>query len=40
MPMFRLLDRYILRETIGPLGLGLLVFTFLALLQELFQLPS
>ena len=38
--MFRLLDRYILRETIGPLGLGLLVFTFLALLQELFQLAE
>ena len=35
--MFRLLDRYLLRETIGPLGLGLLVFTFLALLQKLFQ---
>ena len=35
--MFRLLDRYILRETIGPLSLGLLVFTFLALLQKLFQ---
>ena len=38
--MFRLLDRYILRETIGPLALGLLVFTFLALLQELFQLAE
>ncbi len=35
--MFRLLDRYLLRETIGPLSLGLLVFTFLALLQKLFQ---
>ena len=35
--MFRLLDRYFLRETIGPLSLGLLVFTFLALLQKLFQ---
>ena len=35
--MFRLLDRYLLRETIGPLTLGLLVFTFLALLQKLFQ---
>ncbi len=38
--MFRLLDRYILRETIGPLALGLLVFTFLAVLQELFQLAE
>ncbi len=38
--MFRLLDRYILRETIGPLALGLLIFTFLALLQELFQLAE
>ena len=38
--MFRLLDRYILRETIGPFSLGLLVFTFLALLQELFQLAE
>lgn len=38
--MFRLLDRYILRETIGPLCLGLLVFTFLALLQELFQMAE
>ena len=35
--MFRLLDRYLLRETVGPLTLGLLVFTFLALLQKLFQ---
>ena len=35
--MYRLLDRYILRETTGPLVLGLLVFTFLALMQELFQ---
>jgi len=35
--MRRLLDRYILRETTGPLVLGLLVFTFLALMQELFQ---
>ena len=38
--MFRLLDRYLLRETVGPLTLGLLVFTFLALLQELFQLAE
>ncbi len=35
--MYRLLDRYILHEITGPLALGLLVFTFLALLQELFQ---
>ncbi len=34
--MIRLLDRYILRETLGPLGLGLLLFTFLGLMQELF----
>ena len=38
--MLRLLDRYILRQTIGPLVLGLLVFTFLAVLQELFQLAE
>ncbi len=35
--MYRLLDRYLVRETTGPLCLGLLVFTFLALVQELFQ---
>ena len=35
--MFRLLDRYLVRETVGPLTLGLLVFTFLGLLQELFK---
>ncbi len=35
--MYRLLDRYILRETTGPLVLGLLAFTFLALMREVFQ---
>lgn len=33
----RLLDRYLLREIIGPLGLGFLVYTFILLLQALFK---
>ncbi|HUF78968.1 MAG TPA: LptF/LptG family permease, partial [Thermoanaerobaculia bacterium] len=33
----RLLDRYILREIIGPLGLGFLVYTFILLLDALFD---
>ena len=33
----RLLDRYLLREIAGPLGLGFLVYTFILLLQALFK---
>ncbi len=33
----RLLDRYLLREISGPLGLGFLVYTFILLLQALFK---
>lgn len=33
----RLLDRYLLREIIGPLGLGFLVYTFILLLSALFD---
>ena len=35
-PMNRL-DRYILAEILGPLGLGFFVFTFILLLQALFK---
>jgi len=35
-PPLSQLDRYILREIIGPLGLGFLVYTFILLLQFLF----
>lgn len=35
-PLFSRLDRYVLREIIGPLGLGFLVYTFILLLQFLF----
>ncbi|MBP9144052.1 MAG: LptF/LptG family permease [Thermoanaerobaculia bacterium] len=35
-PLFARLDRYVLREIIGPLGLGFLVYTFILLLQFLF----
>ncbi|MCP4655110.1 MAG: YjgP/YjgQ family permease [bacterium] len=34
--MFRL-DRYIIAETLGPMGLGFLVYTFLLLLRFLFR---
>ncbi len=33
----RLLDRYLLSEISGPLGLGFLVYTFILLLQALFK---
>lgn len=36
-PMLRLLDRYILAEIVGPLILGLLVYTFILLIQVLFR---
>ncbi len=35
-PLFSRLDRYVLREILGPLGLGFLVYTFILLLQFLF----
>ena len=35
--LFGRLDRYILREILGPLGLGFLVYTFILLLQFLFS---
>ncbi len=35
-PLLSRLDRYILKEIIGPLGLGFLVYTFILLLQFLF----
>lgn len=34
---FGALDRYLLREILGPLGLGFLVYTFILLLQFLFS---
>jgi LPS export ABC transporter permease LptG/LPS export ABC transporter permease LptF len=33
----RLLDRYLVREIMGPLGLGFLVYTFILLIQFLFE---
>ena len=33
----RLLDRYLVKETVGPLGLGFLVYTFILLLDALFD---
>ena len=38
--MFRILDRYIVRETLGPLGLGLLVFTFSPCCRNCSRWPS
>lgn len=35
-PPFSRLDRYVLKEILGPLGLGFLVYTFILLLQFLF----
>ena len=35
-PLLSRLDRYVLREILGPLGLGFLVYTFILLLQFLF----
>jgi LPS export ABC transporter permease LptG/LPS export ABC transporter permease LptF len=37
---FRILDRYIVREILPPTGLGLLVFTFVILLQRLTALAA
>lgn len=33
----RILDRYLVREIVGPLGLGFLVYTFILLLDALFD---
>jgi LPS export ABC transporter permease LptF/LPS export ABC transporter permease LptG len=38
--VLRRLDRYILSELIGPLALGLLVYTFILLLQTFFRLAE
>ncbi|HVS14467.1 MAG TPA: LPS export ABC transporter permease LptG [Thermoanaerobaculia bacterium] len=38
--MRRILDRYIFREILGPLTLGLMVFTFLLLIDVLFDLAE
>jgi LPS export ABC transporter permease LptF/LPS export ABC transporter permease LptG len=38
--VLRRLDRYVLSELIGPLGLGLLVYTFILLLQTFFRLAE
>lgn len=35
-----ILQRYVLREMIGPLGLGLLVFTFVFLIGQVFRLTD
>lgn len=35
--MWKRLDRYIVSEVVGPLGLGFLVYTFILLLRFLFQ---
>lgn len=36
----RRLDRYLLSEILGPLGLGLLVYTFILLVQRFFSLAE
>lgn len=38
--MFRLLDRYVLRECLGPFFLGLLVFSFMLIINLLFDLAE
>ena len=35
--MLRLLDRYVMREVVGPLALGFLLYTFILLVRFLFQ---
>jgi LPS export ABC transporter permease LptF/LPS export ABC transporter permease LptG len=37
---FRLIDRYVLREMAGPFVVGLVVYSFLFLIQLMFQLAS
>jgi len=36
----RRLDRYLLREILGPFGLGLLVYTFILLVQQFFDIAD
>jgi len=36
----RRLDRYLLREILGPFGLGLLVYTFILLVQQFFEIAD
>ncbi len=38
--MFKILDRYILREIAPPFLLGLLIYSFVLLMNQLLQLPS
>ncbi|MEZ5331312.1 MAG: LPS export ABC transporter permease LptF [Thermoanaerobaculia bacterium] len=38
MRLFRTLDRYVLAEIAGPLGLGFLIYTFIFLINLLFRL--
>lgn len=38
--MLRRLDRYLLREILGPFGLGLLVYTFILLVQQFFEIAD
>jgi len=38
--VFRRIDRYVLSELVGPLGLGLLVYTFILLVQTFFRLAE
>ena len=40
MRLIRRLDLYVIREILGPLSLGLLVYTFILLLQLLFRLAE
>ncbi len=37
MPLFRILDRYVFREILPPFALGLTVFTFILLMNVLFD---
>lgn len=38
--MIKRIDRYVLSELVGPLGLGLLVYTFILLVQTFFRLAE
>jgi LPS export ABC transporter permease LptF/LPS export ABC transporter permease LptG len=38
--MLRRLDRYLLREILGPFALGLLVYTFILLVQQFFDIAD
>ncbi len=38
--MLRRIDRYLLREILGPFGLGLLVYTLILLVQQFFQIAD